>query len=61
MDAYRLGSTAATVLPYARLALSKRVRGDPGFEIDLDATRREAMGGNEPPEHGAMLRSLIRW
>ena len=41
--------------------LTSAMRGDPGFEIDLDATRREAMGGSEPPEHSAMLRSLIRW
>ncbi len=31
-----------------------------GFEIGLDATRREAVNDNEA-EHGVMLRSLIRW
>ena len=41
--------------------LTSAVRGDPGFEIDLDATRREAANSNTPPEHGVMLRSLIRW
>ena len=34
--------------------------GDPGFEIGLDATRREAANDNET-EHGVMLRSLVRW
>ncbi len=41
--------------------LTSAVRGDPGFEVNLDATRREAANGNAPPEHGVMLRSLIRW
>ena len=41
--------------------LTSAVRGDPGFEVNLDATRREAANGNEPPEHGAMLRAAIRW
>ena len=41
--------------------LTSVVRGDPGFEVNLDATRREAANGNEPPEHGAMLRAAIRW
>ena len=41
--------------------LTSAIRGDPGFEVNLDATRREAANGNEPPEHGVMLRSLIRW
>ncbi|MYE83281.1 MAG: hypothetical protein F4X36_15880, partial [Gammaproteobacteria bacterium] len=41
--------------------LTSAVRGDPGFEVNLDATRREAANGNEPAEHGVMLRSLIRW
>ena len=34
--------------------------GDPGFEIGLDATRREAVNDNEA-EHGVMLKSLMRW
>ena len=41
--------------------LTSAVRGDPGFEVNLDATRREAANGNEPPEHGVMLRGAIRW
>ena len=34
--------------------------GDPGFEVSLDATRREAANDNDA-EHGVMLRSHIRW
>ncbi|MDE0239183.1 MAG: hypothetical protein OXQ84_03135, partial [bacterium] len=41
--------------------LTSAVRGDPGFEVSLDATRREAANGNEPAEHGVMLRGVIRW
>ena len=41
--------------------LTSAVRGDPGFRVDLDATRREAANGNEPPEHGIMLRAAVRW
>ena len=43
--------------------LTSAVRGDPGFEVNLDATRREAVNdnGNVPPEHGVMLRAAIRW
>ena len=40
------------------------VRGDPGFEVTLDATRREPAndnGAGTPAEHGVMLRSAIRW
>jgi len=47
---YRLGWRLTSVVP-----------NDPGFEVDLDATRREAANGNEPPEHGVMLRGAIRW
>ena len=43
------------------LRLDSAVKGDPGFEINLDATRRESDSGNEAPEHGVMLRSAIRW
>ncbi len=39
--------------------LTSAVPGDPGFEVSLDATRREA--ANENAEHGAMLRGTIRW
>ena len=41
--------------------LTSAVPGDPGFEVSLDATRREAANGNEPPEHGVMLRGAMRW
>ena len=41
--------------------LTSVVRGNPGFEVSLDATRREPANDNGPPEHGRMLRSLIRW
>ncbi|MDE0204246.1 MAG: hypothetical protein OXK73_17645, partial [Rhodospirillaceae bacterium] len=41
--------------------LTSAVRGDPGFEVNLDATRREAVNDNEPAEHGVMLRGAIRW
>lgn len=40
--------------------LTSAVPNDPGFEVNLDATRREAANDNEA-EHGVMLRSLIRW
>ena len=41
--------------------LTSAVRGDPGFEVNLDATRREAVNDSEPAEHGVMLRGSIRW
>ncbi len=41
--------------------LDSAVAGDPGFEVNLDAMRREAANGDEPAEHGVMLRSLVRW
>ena len=40
--------------------LTSAVPGDPGFEVSLDATRREPANDNAV-EHGVMLRSLIRW
>ena len=39
--------------------LTSARRGDPGFEINLDATRREAANANA--EHGIALRGTIRW
>ena len=45
---YRLGWRLTSARP-----------GDPGFEIGLDATRREALGADA--EHGVMLRGAIRW
>ena len=41
--------------------LTSAVRGDPGFEVSLDATRKEAANDNGPAEHGVMLRGAIRW
>ena len=32
-----------------------------GFEVSLDATRRESANTGEPPAHGAMLTGAIRW
>ena len=40
------------------------IRGDPGFEVNLDAMRREPAndaGSGAPAEHGVMLRGAIRW
>ena len=39
--------------------LTSARRGDPGFEINLDATRSEA--ANADAEHGIALRGTIRW
>ena len=39
--------------------LTSARRGDPGFEIGLEATRREA--ANDDAEHGIALRGTIRW
>ena len=39
--------------------LTSARRGDPGFQVGFDATRREA--ANADAEHGLMLRGLIRW
>ena len=39
--------------------LTSARRGDPGFEVGLEATRREA--ANADAEHGVMLRGTIRW
>ena len=46
--------------------LTSAVRGDPGFEVNLDATRREAAndnfaGAGAEPEHSLMLRGAICW
>ncbi|MYF06681.1 MAG: autotransporter outer membrane beta-barrel domain-containing protein [Rhodospirillaceae bacterium] len=43
--------------------LTSAVEGDPGFQVDLDATRREAgqQRGPRSPEHAVTLRSTIRW
>ena len=43
--------------------LTPAVRGYPGFQVNLDATRRESANdnGNEPPAHGVLLRGAMRW
>ena len=41
--------------------LTSAVPGDPGFEVSLDATRRETANDDTPAEHGIMLRAVIRW
>ena len=41
--------------------LTSAVRGDIGFRVDLNATRREAANGNAPPEHGVMLSGAVQW
>jgi len=41
--------------------LTSAIKGDPGFEVNLDATRKEAANSNVPPEHGLMLRAAIKW
>ena len=40
--------------------LTSALLGDPRFEVNLDATRREPANDNEPPEHGVMLRGAVR-
>ena len=39
--------------------LTPSASGDTGFEVSLDATRREA--ANDGAEHGVMVRSRLRW
>jgi len=46
----RLGWRLTSALPNAS-----------GFEVNLDAVRRESANGNEPAEHALMLRSLLSW
>ena len=40
--------------------LTSAVPDDPGFEVNLDATRREPANDAEPA-HAVMLRGGIRW
>ena len=50
---YRIGWRLTSVVP-----------NDPGFEVNLDATRRESANDNAAgagAEHGVMLRGAIRW
>ena len=39
--------------------LTSALRGEPGFEIGLEATRRE--GGDKNAEHAVILRGTMRW
>ena len=41
--------------------LTPAVQGDTGFEVSLDATRRESASEDVPPEHGVMLRGAFGW
>ena len=41
--------------------LTSAVPDDSGFELTLDALRREAASGAIPPDHGLMLRGAMRW
>ena len=38
--------------------LTPTVRGHPGFQLNLEATRREA---DDDAEQGVMLRGAVRW
>lgn len=40
--------------------LTLAVKGEPDFEVSLDATQRGAVNDNAA-EHSVMLRSLVRW
>ena len=40
--------------------LTSAIEGDPGFEVNLDATRREPANDNEA-DHALMLRGAIPW
>ena len=40
--------------------LTSAVRGDPGFELSLDATRQESAGDGDA-EHGVVLRARTSW
>ena len=51
--------TGELILPQVIAAAKSSPEG--GFAFNLDAMRREAANGDDPPEHGVMLRSLIRW
>ena len=41
--------------------LASAVQDDLGFEVNLEALRREPANDVGPVDHGVMLRSLIRW
>ena len=41
--------------------LTSVMRGVPGFEANLDATRRESVNDNRPAKHGMEFTGTIRW
>ena len=41
--------------------LTPALAGGSGFEVNLDAVRRETANDDGPPEHGVMLRGSMRW
>ena len=41
--------------------LTPAARGDSGFEVNLDATRREAAGDDAVPEHAIRLELRVRF
>ncbi len=41
--------------------LTSAIEGVSGFEVNLDATRKESVGGDAQVEDGVMLRAAIRW
>ena len=41
--------------------LTSALRGDPGFEVNLEATRRETANDDTPAVHEVALRGTIRW
>ena len=41
--------------------LTRDVRDGGSLELSLDATRRESVNDNGPPEHGVGLRLSVRW
>ena len=49
-----------TLAPTSGETSSSAPPGDAGFELDLDATRREP-ASDDGAEHGVMLRGTVRW
>ena len=41
--------------------LAAAVTGGAGFEMSLDATLREPVRDDQPPEQEVMLRGAVRW
>ena len=49
-----------TALDY-RMGWRLSPAGGGGFELNLDAVRREAVNDSGTPDHGVMLRGAIAW